>query len=133
MSSTFTAQDKTTLRTAAHGSVALMAWAAGTSSPHRVATNGSFALYAATGPVGYVLAEKKNDLKLGHKSSAALADHVLPAITASVALLANDPAELANFRETVVVAVEAAAQGSKKGVTPTLEAMAAKIHEALGA
>lgn len=132
MSTTITAQDATTIRTAAFGAVTLMSWAAGSASPHRVATNGSLSLYSATGPVGHVLAEKKRDIKLNQKSATDLADTVLPALAASVALLAEQG--LADdFREAVLVAVDAAAQGAKHGMTPPLAAMKAKIVGAMGA
>ncbi|GLZ81331.1 hypothetical protein Afil01_61380 [Actinorhabdospora filicis] len=134
MSITISAQDATTIRTAAYGAVTLLSFAAGSASPHRVATNGSLSLYSATGATGHVLAKKTRDLKFDHRNSAALADQVLPALTASVALLkAQDPAEAENFRATVLTAVEAATRGSKKGVTPPLAAMTGKITAALSA
>ncbi|MGW0805789.1 hypothetical protein ACWD0F_22315, partial [Nonomuraea sp. NPDC002799] len=62
---------------------------------------------------------------------AAIADHVLPALTAAMSLLGKqDPAEAGNFRRTVLVAVEAATQGRP---SPTLAEMARKITEALDA
>ena len=104
---TVTDQDKTTLRTAAYGAVSLLA--AASTSPHKVATAGSTALYSATGLVGHVLAAKSKDINLKGKSVAELADQVLPALTAAVHLLEQqDPAEADNFRGTVLVAIEAA-------------------------
>ncbi|MCX4671178.1 hypothetical protein OG453_31620 [Streptomyces sp. NBC_01381] len=133
MSLTFTDQDKNTLRTAAYGAVTLVAWAAGAGSPHKVATAGSVALYSATGPVGHVLAEKSKDVVgLDGKSAAAVADHVLPALTAAMRLLKKqDPAEADNFRSTVTVAVEAATQAQKGAPSPAVVDMTRKIAEAL--
>ncbi|MEU1043511.1 hypothetical protein ABZ378_33530, partial [Streptomyces sp. NPDC005907] len=87
MSVTLNDQDKTTLRTAAYGAVSLMAAAAGADSPHKAATQGSIALTSATGLVGHVLSEKSSVGNLGGKSTAELADRVLPALTAAVQLL----------------------------------------------
>ncbi|MFG3338812.1 hypothetical protein [Glycomyces sp. NPDC048151] len=133
MSIALTAQEKTTVRTAAYGAVTLLAWA-GPKSAHRMSTDGSLALNAATGPVGYVLAEKTNDVKLDAKSSAALAEQVLPALSESVRLLrAQDPAEAENFRTTVNVALAAAARAHKGEPGPALAAMTEKINRALDA
>ncbi|WP_245548149.1 hypothetical protein [Nocardia pneumoniae] len=63
MSITLTDQDKTTLRTAAYGAIALLAAADAIGSPHKIATAGSIALGSATGLVGHVLAEKARALK----------------------------------------------------------------------
>ena len=79
---TLTDQDKLTLATAAHGAVALIA-AAGVKSAGKVAVAGALALASATGPVGHALAEKQKGVKLNGKSTAELADKVLPALTAS--------------------------------------------------
>ncbi|MFE3450797.1 hypothetical protein ACFXJ8_17885 [Nonomuraea sp. NPDC059194] len=134
MSVTLTAQDKATLRTAAYGAVTLIAAADVAGSPHKAATAGSLALYSATGPIGHVLAEKKSDIGLDGKSVAAIADHVLPALTAAMSLLKQqDPAEAGDFRATVLVAVEAAAQTGKGVPSPTVTEMARKITAALDA
>ncbi|SDL33916.1 hypothetical protein SAMN05216298_3495 [Glycomyces sambucus] len=134
MSVELTAADKSTIRTAAYGAVTLMSYAGIAGSAHKVATGGSLALTAATGAVGHVLAEKKRDFKLQAKSSAALADQVLPALTASVKLLQEqDPAEAENFRRTVAVAVEAANRAHKGEPSPTMAEMTRKITEALDA
>ncbi|WP_330252639.1 hypothetical protein OG874_42420 [Nocardia sp. NBC_00565] len=134
MSSTLTDQDKSTLRTAAYGAVSLMAAADATGKPHKVATNGSIALYSATGPIGHVLAAKSKDIKLKGKSVAELADHVLPALTAAMSLLEKqDPAEADNFRSTVLVAIEAATRTHHGQPSPTLAEMSRKITEALNA
>ncbi|WP_067546501.1 hypothetical protein [Nocardia crassostreae] len=131
MSITLTAQDKSTVRTAAYGAVALIA---ATGAPHKNISNGSIALMSATGPVGHVLAAKTNDIDLKGKSVAELADRVLPALTAAVNLLAQqDPAESENFRKTVLVAVEAAAQPQQGETTPVVAAMVGKITAALAA
>ncbi|MET7465144.1 hypothetical protein [Nonomuraea sp. NPDC005501] len=133
MSITLTDQDKSTLRTAAYGAISLMSAADAAGRPHKVATHGSIALSSATGAIGHVLAAKTKDINLDGKSVAELADHVLPALTAAMTLLKQQaPAEAGNFRNTVLVAVEAAArtQGSP---SPTLADMTRKITEALDA
>ncbi|GGN90460.1 hypothetical protein [Nocardia rhizosphaerihabitans] len=128
---TLTDQDKATLRTAAYGAVSLIA-AAG--APHRGISHGSIALTSATGLVGHVLAAKSKDIHLPGKSVAALADQVLPSLTAAMSMLAEqDPAEAGNFRDTVLVAVEAATQADKGQPTPAVAAMARKIAAALDA
>lgn len=134
MTITLTNQDKLTLQTAAHGAVALMTAAGVAGSPHRAATDGSLALYSATGLVGHVLAEKPKGVKLNHKSTALLADQVLPALTSAMSLLKQQaPAEADNFRSTVVVAIEAAARIHLGQPSPALAEMARKITGALDA
>ncbi|MGW7610042.1 hypothetical protein ACWGKW_22715 [Streptomyces sp. NPDC054766] len=134
MSVTLTDQDKLTLRNAAYGAVSLMAAAAGADSPHKVATQGSIALHSATGLVGHVLSEKSSVGDLGGKSTAELADRVLPALTEAMELLKKQaPEEADNFRGTVLVAVETAAQARKGGTSPTLTEMIRKITGALDA
>ncbi|MFE3250832.1 hypothetical protein [Streptomyces sp. NPDC059209] len=134
MTITLTAQDKATLRTAAYGAVTLMSAAGAAGSPHRAATEGSIALATATGPVGHVLAEKSKIKDLNHKSTAELADRVLPALTAAMSLLKEqDPAEADNFRGTVTVAVEASARTRRGEPGPAMAEMARKIAGALDA
>ncbi|MFC9930192.1 hypothetical protein [Streptomyces sp. NPDC127190] len=134
MSLALTAQDKDTLRTAAHGAIALLAAADAAGSPHRVATHGVLALMAATGQVGHVLAEKGKIKDLGGKSAAEIADHVLPALTTTMHVLKKqDPAEADNFRSTILVAVEAGTKAHKGEPGPALTAMTAKITAALDA
>ncbi len=134
MSITLTDQDKNTLRTAAYGTVSLLTAADAAGSPHKTATHGSIALTAATGLVGHVLAEKSKGAKLNGKSVAAIADQVLPALTAAMALLKKQaPAEADNFRSTITVAVEAATRARKGEPSPTLVEMARKITGALDA
>jgi hypothetical protein len=59
---------------------------------------------------------------------------VLPALTAAMVLLKQqDPAEAGSFRNTVVVAVEAAARTHQGPPSPTLADMTRKITEALDA
>ncbi|MET8774147.1 hypothetical protein AB0H49_24195 [Nocardia sp. NPDC050713] len=129
---TLTDQDKSTLRTAAYGAVSLMAAADAAGKPHKAATNGSIALFSATGSVGHVLAAKSKDIDLNFKSVAELADRVLPALTAAVNLLAKqDPAEAENFRSTVLVAVQAT-QSHQGAPSPTAAEMIRKITAALG-
>lgn len=134
MAINLTDQDKLTLRTAAYGAVSLMAAAGAAGSPHKVATQGSIALASATGPIGYVLAEKSKLKGLNGKSVAELADHVLPALTAAMSVLKKqDPAEADNFRSTVLVAVEAGARTSKGEPGPVMAEMTRKITGALDA
>ncbi|MFF5209315.1 hypothetical protein [Streptosporangium sp. NPDC000396] len=134
MSVTLADQDKTTLRTAAYGAVSLMSAAGAAGSAHKVATEGSIALTSATGLVGHVLAAKSRDIKLNGKSTADLADQVLPALTAAMSLLKQqEPAEADNFRSTVIVAIDAAARTHQGEPSPTLADMARKITEALDA
>ncbi|MGW1341926.1 hypothetical protein ACWCOV_12835 [Kribbella sp. NPDC002412] len=133
MSITLTDQDKTTLATAAHGAVALIA-AAGLKSAGKIAVAGSLALAAATGPVGHALADKQKGVKLNGKTTAEIADTVLPALTASMSLLEQqDPAEAGNFRSTVLTAIEAGARAERGGPGPALTEMTRKITEALDA
>ncbi|MEV4239171.1 serine hydrolase domain-containing protein [Nocardia sp. NPDC050408] len=133
MSITLSDQDKSTLRTAAYGAVSLIAAAGAASKPHKIATEGSLALYTATGPVGHVLAAKSKDIDVTGKSVAELADQVLPALTESMNLLEQqDPAEADNFRTTVLVAIEAA-QTHQSQPSPTTAEMARKITAALDA
>ncbi|WP_020578768.1 hypothetical protein [Actinopolymorpha alba] len=134
MSITLADQDNLTLRTAAHGAVSLMAAAGAAGSPHKVATAGSIALASATGLVGHVLAEGSQGTKLDSKSVATIADQVLPALTESMNLLKKqDPAEAENFRNTVLVAIEAATRAHKGEPSPTMTDITRKITEALDA
>ncbi|MFC4117985.1 hypothetical protein [Nonomuraea zeae] len=134
MSTALTNQDKIILRTAAWGSVSLMAAADATGRPHRAASEGSIALASATGLVGHVLAEWPKGVNLRGKSVAALADHVLPALTAAMSLLKQQaPAEADNFRQTVIVAIEAAARTHQGRPAPSLADMMDKITAALDA
>ncbi|MFJ4655810.1 hypothetical protein ACIP5Y_31415 [Nocardia sp. NPDC088792] len=132
MSITLTDQDKMTLRTAAYGAVSLLAAAgAAGSSPHKIATTGTVALASATGLVGRVLSEKRQAVNLDGKSVAEISEHVLPALTASIDLLADQaPAETDNFRRTVLVAIETAQQGRP---TAAMADMTRKITAALDA
>ncbi|MEW1643292.1 MULTISPECIES: hypothetical protein [unclassified Streptomyces] len=129
-----TVQDKNTLRTAAYGAVSLMAAAGAAGSPHKVATRGSIALASATGPIGYVLAEKSRIKGLDGRSVAALADHVLPALTEAMSVLRKqDPAEADNFRGTVLVALEAGTRTDRNADSPVMADMTRKITAALDA
>ncbi|GAA4596260.1 hypothetical protein GCM10023194_68000 [Planotetraspora phitsanulokensis] len=132
MSITLTDQDTFTLRTAAWGAVSLMAAAAVAGSPHKAATEGAIALASATGLVGHVLTKAPKGLN--SKSTAALADKVLPALTAAMNLLKKQaPAEADNFRSTVIVSIEASARPQKGEPSPTMAEMARKITGALDA
>ncbi|MEW1734840.1 serine hydrolase domain-containing protein [Nocardia beijingensis] len=128
---TLSDQDKSTLRTAAYGALALLA---ATGTPHAAATNGSVALTSATGLVGHVLAARSKDIELKGRTVAELADRVLPALTAAMNLLGkHDPAEADNFRGTVLVAVDAAARPRGGEPGPATAEMARKITAALDA
>jgi pimeloyl-ACP methyl ester carboxylesterase len=131
---TLTEHDKHTLRIAAYGAVTLLSFADAAGSPHKVATNGSLALHAATGPIGHVLSDRTRTVKLNAKSAAALADQVLPALTESMALLRKqDPAEAENFRGTVLIALDAATRAAHSPQSPTTAEMTRKITQALNA
>jgi hypothetical protein len=133
MSINLTAQDEITIRTAAYGAVSLMSAAGIAGSAHRIGTEGSLALFAATGAVGHVLANAKG-LKLKGKSTAALAEQVFPALTESVKLLsAQDAAEAENFRTTITIAVDAANRAHKGAASPSMAEMTRKITAALNA
>ncbi|MGP4104314.1 hypothetical protein, partial [Nonomuraea sp. KM90] len=130
MSITLSEQDQLTLRTAAWGAVSLMSAAGAAGSAHKAATEGSIALTSATGLVGHVLAQAPKGVKYG-RTVAELADQVLPALTRSMSLLQQrDPAEAADFRRTVLVAVEASTRGE---AGPAMAEMARKITAALDA
>ncbi|WP_459545545.1 hypothetical protein [Nocardia sp. X0981] len=134
MSITLTDQDKSIIRTAAYGAVSLISAADAAGSPHKAATRGSIALTAATGLVGHVLAAKSRDIDVKGKTVADLADQVLPALTAATSLLkAQDPVEADNFRNTVLVAVEAATRPHGSVPGPVLADMTRKITAALDA
>ncbi|WP_327098752.1 hypothetical protein OIE68_08065 [Nocardia vinacea] len=66
--------------------------------------------------------------------AAELADQVLPSLTAAMNLLGKQhPDEADNFRDTVLVAVEAAAGPRTGESSPAVAAMARKITAALDA
>lgn len=133
MTITLTDRDKLTLRTAAWGAVSLMSAAGAAGSPHKVATHGSIALVSATGAVGHVITKAPKGVKYG-KTVASLADQVLPALTAAMSLLKKEaPVEADNFRSTVIVAIEAAAQAQQGAPSPTMVEMMRKITAALDA
>jgi hypothetical protein len=133
--STLTAADERILRTAAHGTVALMAAAnPGPISSTKSGMAGGMAMTTATGLTGHVLAAKAKDLDLAGASTADIVDRVFPALTASVELLgAKAPTEVDNFRATIAMITEAAMR-SHRGEPRAAEAeMARKIHQALDA
>ncbi|MFI6483473.1 hypothetical protein ACIBH1_36475 [Nonomuraea sp. NPDC050663] len=134
MSVTLTDQDQLTIRVAAWGAVSLMAAAGIAESAHKVATRGSLALTSATGQIGHVLAKAPKGKELNGKTTAELADQVLPALTASMALLKRqDQAEADNFRSTVLVAIDSAAGVHQGEPSPSLAEMTRKITAALDA
>lgn len=133
--STLTAADERILRTAAHGTVVLMAGAnPGPISSTRSGMAGGIALTTATGLIGHVLAGKAKDLDLDGASTADVVDKVFPALTASLELLrAKAPGEVDNFRATIAMITEAAIR-SHRGEPRVAEAeMARKIRQALDA
>ncbi|MFJ9721275.1 hypothetical protein ACIRP3_00795 [Streptomyces sp. NPDC101209] len=130
---TLTDQDKRTLRTAAYGAVTLLAAAGAAGKPHKIASAGTIALTSATGLVGHVLAENPKGKDLAGRSTADMADNVLPALTAAMRLLSEQaPTEADNFRRTVLVALEAA-QTHRSEPNPATAEMTRKITEALDA
>jgi len=71
---------------------------------------------------------------LNGKSTAELADQVLPALTATMSLLKQqDPAEAGNFRRTVAFATEAAVLARRGEPGPAVAEMSRKITAALDA
>ncbi|MET9066474.1 serine hydrolase domain-containing protein [Streptosporangium sandarakinum] len=131
MTITLSDQDKSTLRIAAYGAVALMAAAGAAGEPYKIAANGGIALGSATGLIGHVLADHPEGTDLAGRSVAEIADRVLPALTAAMNLLRQqDPAEAGNFRGTVLIAVETA-QMHQGRPSPATAEMARKITEAL--
>ncbi|WP_245651956.1 serine hydrolase domain-containing protein [Streptosporangium amethystogenes] len=134
MSITLSDQDKSTLRTAAYGAVSLVAAAgAAGGKPQKIATDGSIALALATGLIGHVLGDRSKSIKLDSKSVAALADQVLPTLTAAVTLLEKQaPAEADNFRSIVLLAIETA-QIRHGQPSPAMAEMVRRIIAALDA
>lgn len=131
MSVTLTAQDNSTIRTAAYGAISLLA--AASPKPSKAASAGTIALSSATGLIGHVLAAKSKDIKLEGKTTAELADHVLPALTEAVALLAaQDKAEADNFRATIGTAIDSALAGQPQA-SPAMNEMVRKIVAAIDA
>jgi len=130
---TLSDQSKSTVRIAAYGAITLLAAAGAVGgSPHKISTRGSIALGSATGVVGHVLADYPKHKELNGKSVAEIADRVLPALTEAMGLLkAESPAEAANFRGTVLTAIEAATADSKPN--PVVADMIRKITDALDA
>ncbi|WP_218024359.1 hypothetical protein [Nocardia lijiangensis] len=74
------------------------------------------------------------DIHLHGKSVAELADQVLPALTTAMNLLRDQhPGEADNFRDTVLIAIEATTGPGKGEPGPAVAAMARKITAALDA
>lgn len=127
--------DERTLLTAAHGAVTLMAAAnPGPISSVKAGMAAGMAMTTATGLTGQILSikTKARDLDLGGKNTAEIADAVLSALTASVALLAaKAPGEVDNFRATITTITEAAMRSHRGEPLPAEAEMARKIREAL--
>ena len=132
---TLTPADERVLRTAAHGTVVLMAGAnPGPISSTKSGMAGGMAMTTATGLVGHVLAAKAKDLDLDGATIADIVDTVFPALTASVELLrAKAPGEVENFRTTIGLMTEAAMRSHRGEPRPAEAEMARKIHQALDA
>ncbi|MER5883682.1 hypothetical protein ABT160_07625 [Streptomyces sp. NPDC001941] len=129
---TLTAQDKTLLRTAAYGAVSLLAAADPAGSPHKAATAGSIALASSTGPIGHVLADKAGSITIQGKTVAAMADHVLPALTQVMQLLkAEHPVDADAFRSIVLRALDTAALAGAGRPGPAAADITNKIAQAL--
>jgi hypothetical protein len=131
MTDVLTIHDKLTLRTAAHGAVALMAAIdPGVASSARASMIGGRALSSATGLVGHVLAEAPLGMDL-RGTIAELADLVFPALASSMRILdAKAPDETENFRRTITTAAQAAAQ-AHQGTGPAESEMMRRIRTAL--
>lgn len=127
-----TSGEQDTLRKAAYGAVNLVAIAyPGLVASAKANTAGALVLASATGAVGQLLADKGKITYAG-KTTAEIAGEVLPALTATVATLrTKDPAELAEFRRAVTIAVDQAATAI--GPNPARADMTAKITAALDA
>lgn len=132
MSEPLTEDEKQTLKAAAFGAVYLVSNAdhPGIFNVLRESFAASAALAGATGLVKEVLTS--GDLpKLPKAPPADEAAVVLPALRRSLAILAaKAPQELANYRSTVVEAVDRVA-GAARGVSEPESEMIAKVKEAL--
>ncbi|MFJ4188223.1 hypothetical protein [Kitasatospora sp. NPDC089509] len=134
MSETFiplTADEQTTLRKAAYGAVTLISLAyPGALSATRENIAGAKVLTGATGAVGRVLSGK-GKFELNGKTTADIADEVLPALAQTVATLeAKAPQESTEFRRVVTTAVRQAAAATR-GPKPAQADMIDKITAAL--
>ncbi len=127
-----TEDEAQTLKVGAFGAVFLVANAdPGIFNVLRESFAASGAISASTGLVRAVLTSGR--LPRLPESSGDVAGVVLPALSDSVTILAaKAPAEVANFRSTVVNAVERVAAASD-GVSEKESAMVASVREALGA
>lgn len=127
-----TSDEQIILKKAAYGAVNLLAIA----YPGPIATTkanmaGAMVLANATGAVGQVLAGKEKIHYTG-RTTAEIADEVLPALTRTVAILrAKAPAEVDEFRRAVTTAVNQAAASVSE--MPARSDMVAKITAALDA
>ncbi|MFC9999097.1 hypothetical protein [Nocardia sp. NPDC127526] len=130
---TLSKDDQHTLQTAAFGVVALLA--AGDTEWTMSARIGAAAgnvLRTATGLVGHVLNDKRPQPYLKGRTIAAIADVVLPAITASVRILeVRAPGEVENFRRTIATAIEAADYCLEGRANPAATEIMRKIAGAL--
>lgn len=124
-------QDKHTIQLAAHGVVALMASSApGAFTAPRAGIAAAKAMSTATGLTGEVLAEKPP--KLPFKGSVAkTAEQVLPAITKSIQILDRaQEGEGQNFRRTIQMIAQSAANANGGSPTPAELEMLRKVEDA---
>lgn len=134
MSNQLSKQDTYTIQVAAHGVVALMASSApGAVTAPRAGIAAAKALSTATGLTGEVLAEKPP--KLPFKGSVAkTAEVVFLALTESVKILEREEeGEGENFRRTMQMVAESAANAKGARPTPAASEMLRKIEDALRA
>jgi hypothetical protein len=131
MAQVLTDEEKLTLKTAAFGAVFLVSNAVpGFFSMLRESFAASGALADATGLTKEVLTGPGMP-QLPKSSPAEVEAAVLPALRRSVAILREKaPAELDNYRSTVMKAVDQVA-GAASGVSETERAMIAKVRDAL--
>jgi hypothetical protein len=132
MSTTLTDDEQSTLKMSAFGAVQLLSMTYGSSwSTAKENIAGAKILTGATGLVGEVLSNKQK-FKIKGRSIAEIADEVLPALTATTAVLeAKEPQEVQNFRTIVTIAVEQVATCTSD-ITPAQALMIDKIKTALG-
>ncbi len=127
-------EEQSTLKTAAFGAVTLLSVAyPGARSSAKENMVGGKVLTGATGIVGHILVGKAK-FNLKGKSTADIAERVLPALAATVATLdAKAPQETQEFRRVVTTAIRQAAQSTKRGPSPAQTDMISKITAALDA
>lgn len=134
MSNQLSAHDKYTIQVAAHGVVALMASSApGAITAPRAGIAAAKAMSTATGLTGEVLADKPP--KLPFKGSVAKTAQVVPpALTEAMQILEHaQEGEGENFRRTMRVIAQSAANANRTGPTSAETEMLRKIEDSLQA